>query len=145
KYERALELITEADLKPEIKAAAGRNFRYKQARVALARDNLQPARTIIEDYRSSAELKQIPAEVRQIHELDGLLAAAEGNFEEALAQFLLANQQNPRILFYAAQAAQKAGDLEQARDLADRAANFNGLNFNYAYVRSDARKLLSQL
>lgn len=145
KYERALELITEADLKPEIKAAASRNFRYKQARVALARDNLQPARTIIEDYRSSAELKQIPAEVRQIHELDGLLAAAEGNFEEALAQFLLANQQNPRILFYAAQAAQKAGDLEQARDLADRAANFNGLNFNYAYVRSDAQKLLSQL
>jgi tetratricopeptide (TPR) repeat protein len=144
KYEKAIEVINGADLKPEVKAAASRNFTYKQARVALAQGRLQDARTAIESYRSAAEMKQIPAELRQIHELDGLLATAENDFESALSFFLRANQQNPRILYYAAKAAYSAGRTDQGRDLADRAANFNGLNFNYAYVRTKAQKLANE-
>lgn len=39
------------------------------------------------------------------------------------------------------QAWKGAGDSARANTFAAKAANFNGLSFNYAYVRNKARKL----
>jgi tetratricopeptide (TPR) repeat protein len=53
----------------------------------------------------------------------------------------IANQQDPRILYFLALASKAAGDSARAATFATKAANFNGLNFNYGYVRAKARKL----
>jgi hypothetical protein len=52
-----------------------------------------------------------------------------------------ANQQDPRILYLMAVAAKGAGDSARAATLAAKAAKFNSLNFNYAFVRSKARTI----
>jgi hypothetical protein len=52
-----------------------------------------------------------------------------------------ANQQDPRILYLTAIAWQSAGDARKAAAFAAKAAKFNGLAFNYAYVRNSAAKI----
>jgi tetratricopeptide (TPR) repeat protein len=54
---------------------------------------------------------------------------------------IAANQQDPRILYFLALVSKAAGDSARAATFATKAANFNGLNFNYGYVRAKARKL----
>ena len=49
------------------------------------------------------------------------------------------------MLYYMALAARASGDGTQARELAQKAANFNGLNINYAYVKEEAQQLLAEL
>jgi Flp pilus assembly protein TadD len=66
---------------------------------------------------------------------------AQKNFKQAVEEFTQANQQDPRVIFLTAQAYPAAGDLAQARALAKKAADFNGLNPTYAFVRAKAKKL----
>ena len=45
------------------------------------------------------------------------------------------------MLYLRALALQGAGDAAQSRALAAKAASFNALGFNYAFVRSKAQRL----
>jgi hypothetical protein len=47
------------------------------------------------------------------------------------------------VLYLTALAHEGNGDKEQAREACERAANFNGLNFNYGYVRASAQEMLA--
>ena len=49
--------------------------------------------------------------------------------------------QDPRILYLTAVALREAGDAKKASAVAAKAAKFNGLSFNYAFVRSKAGKI----
>jgi hypothetical protein len=44
-------------------------------------------------------------------------------------------------MFLTAAAMRAAGDAQKAATLAAKAAKFNGLNFNYAFVRAKAGKV----
>jgi tetratricopeptide (TPR) repeat protein len=73
------------------------------------------------------------------------LAMAAGDAAAAVTHLEQANQQNPRVLLLLAEAYRDQGLLDQARELAGRAADFNGLGMNYAYARRAAKKLQSEL
>jgi hypothetical protein len=51
-----------------------------------------------------------------------------------------ANQRDPRVLLLMARASQGAGNNERAAVLANKAAHFNELSFNFAYVKSKAAR-----
>ena len=87
----------------------------------------------------------IPFELRQHHELEGRLAMAAGDAAAAVPHLEQANQQDPRVLLLLAEAHREQGMLEEARDYASRAADYNGLGINYAYARLAARKLAAEL
>jgi Flp pilus assembly protein TadD len=53
-----------------------------------------------------------------------------------------ANQQDPRVLLALGEAYAAAGNAEAARKTFERAANFNGLGFTYAFVRGKAQAKL---
>jgi Flp pilus assembly protein TadD len=86
--------------------------------------------------------RNAPFELRQQHELAGLIALAEKRPAEAVQEFARANQQDPRILYLTAVALREAGDLQKANVVAAKAAKFNGLAFNYGYVRTKAAKIV---
>ena len=86
-------------------------------------------------------MKNVPFEVQQQHELAGLIALAEKRGAAAAQEFKAANQQDPRILYLTAMAMQEAGDAQRASALAAKAAKFNGLSFNYGFVRNKAAKV----
>ncbi len=80
--------------------------------------------------------------MRQLHELRGSIALADKRGAEAVKELAQANQQDPRVLYLTALAFRESGDARQSAVFAKKAARFNGLSFNYAYVRSKAATLV---
>ncbi len=144
-YQQSVETMGRADVSDEVKGNARRNHDYFVARVALGQGDLTAARESVNAYAAAVEAKQIPFEVRRVHELEGLIALHEEDYEGAVSHLEQANQQNPRILYHLARACNGAGDVERARALAEQAGNFNQLNVNFAYVRDKARELAAEL
>ncbi|UCC71013.1 MAG: tetratricopeptide repeat protein [Gemmatimonadota bacterium] len=144
-FQRSVETMEGADVPDEVKEATRRNHLYDAVRVALMSDDLATARTETEAYGEQVRMHNIPFEVRQHHELLGMIALHEEDYETAIAEFAQANRQDPQVLLMSAKAHQNAGHDEEARALLEQAANFNQLNFNYAYVRAKAQKMLSEM
>lgn len=141
KYKLQMETVDQAKLPEAVKVAARRNALFDQGRVALAKKDLAGAKAIAADYGKQVAVKKLPFEVKQVHELNGLIASAEGKHAAAAAELEKANLQDPRVLFNLASAYQGKGDEKKAKETAKRAADFNGLSPNYAYVRAKAKQL----
>lgn len=141
----SVQLVGTAGVPDDFTANTQRNFLYWKARVALKQDRLDDARAELTAYREQVEQRQVPFELRRLHELDGELALAGGDSVAALESLRQANQQDPRILLLTAQAHQAAGNLEEARKFAAQAAHYNGLVVGYAFVREPALSLLEAL
>jgi tetratricopeptide (TPR) repeat protein len=145
KFTEAVEVMARAKVPTAVKEAARRNSLFNLGRVELAKNDLAAAKASSETYAKTVDVKQVPFEVRQSHELAGLVALAAKDYPEAIAELKQANQQNPRVLYSLALAYQGNGDAERAKKACRQAADFNSLNFNYAYVRTKARKMLDTM
>jgi tetratricopeptide (TPR) repeat protein len=141
KYTNAVAVSDRSQLPDEVKEATRRNHVFESGRIAVARHDVPAARARAAEYARQVAVRKAPFEVRQQHELAGLIAMEEKRFAAAAQEFAKANQQDPRVLFLAALAWQAAGNAPRAARFAGRAANFNGLNFSYGFVRSQARKV----
>jgi len=139
-YNKAVQIIEQSSVPPELKAATKRNHVFEEARVAVAKGDLQTAKARAAEYGKLIAGRNAPFESRQQHELAGLIALAEKRPADAVQELTRANQQDPRILYLTAIALRDAGDLQKAAAFATKAAKFNGLAFNYGYVRTKALK-----
>lgn len=144
KYTEAVEVMDKADVPDEVKEATRRDRLREEARVALKKGDLETAESKADAYRAAVEAKSIPFELWQAHELDGMIALEKEDFASALSSLEKANQQNPRVLFLMAVALQGQGEGDKAQAMCKRAAEFNGLGVNYAYVRSEAKQMLAE-
>ena len=143
KFREQLATIDKAEVAAQVKEATHRQGLFDEARVALARSDLATAKAKAGAYRTAVDVKKIPFEVRQSHELAGRIALAEKNYPAAATELRQANQQDPRVLYLTAVALQGKGDAQGATDLGLRAADFNGLSNTYGYVRGKAKAMLS--
>ncbi len=132
-YAGAVAAIAQAQVPEEVKQATRRNQIFEESRLAVARGDLATARAKAGEYARDVAVKRVPFELRQQHELAGLIATAEKNYTAAVDELKRANQQDPRVVYLTALALQGAGDSRQAQALAKKAAQFNGLNFNYGF------------
>ncbi|HEY3123008.1 MAG TPA: tetratricopeptide repeat protein [Thermoanaerobaculia bacterium] len=139
-FESALKTIEDSSLSQEIKENNRRLIHYNLARVALVRKDLAGAKTEAEEFRKGAEASNNPAQVRLSHELTGMIALAEKDYDKALVELPQANQQNPQNLYRMCQAYQAKGDKEKAKEMCTKAAEFNSLPaLNYAFIRTKAK------
>jgi tetratricopeptide (TPR) repeat protein len=141
KYAAAVAAMDTADVPGEVKEATRRNLIFEQGRLAVARKDLAGAKAKSAEYAKQVAAKANQFEEFQVHQLAGLIGLAANDVRTAVAELQQANPQDPQVLYQLALAAQAAGDAAGAKALATRAANFNALNFNYAYVRAKARQL----
>ena len=141
KYGKAVEVSEAAQLPAEAKAATRRNHLFEQARVAVARHELATAKAKAADYGKEVAVRRVPFEVRQQHEIEGLIALEEKRYAAAVQAFGKGNQQDPCILYLTAVALKGAGDAARAAEMTGKAAAFNQLSFNYGYVRAKALKM----
>ena len=133
-------MIEESNLSAEIKDNTRLFHHYNLARVALGKKDLAAAKSAAAEFRRGAEAAQNAAQIRQAHELAGMIALAEKNFDQALAELAQANQQDPYNLYRLCQAHRGKGDAARAKELCTRAAEFNSLPaLNYAFVRTKAK------
>jgi len=140
KYSEAVKVMENSQLPEPLKAAARRNQVFEEARVAVAKNDLATAKSKATEYEQQIQVRRAPFELRQQHELAGLIALAEKRYGAAMAEFEHANQRDPRVLLLMARATQGSGSTEAAAALANKAAHFNELSFNFAYVRSKASR-----
>jgi hypothetical protein len=139
-YAESVTVINAAQVPDAVKAATRRNHIFEEARLAAARNDLATAKARAGEFTRLTMPRKAPAETRQRHELAGLIAFGEKRYAAAVEELSAANQQDPRILYLTAVALRGAGNAAKARAVAEQAAKFNGLGFNYAYVRAKAMK-----
>jgi tetratricopeptide (TPR) repeat protein len=135
-YKLSVAVLEKSQVPEEVKAAARRNLIFEEGRVAVMKNDLATARMRSAEYAKQAEIKKRPFEVRQQHELAGMIELAEKRGDAAVAEFKQANQQDPRILYMTSQALTVAGKSDEAAKFSNKAEKFNGLSFDYAYLRN---------
>jgi tetratricopeptide (TPR) repeat protein len=142
-YAKSIEMMDQSTVSDAVKEGARRNILFDEGRVALVRGDLDSAREIAATHGELVKAKQVPFEMRQHHELMGMIALAEGDAVTAGTHLEQASLQNPRVLYLLAKAHQAQDNTEEARAYCEKAANFNGLNANYPYVRRAAHEMLA--
>ena len=143
-YEEGLRMTTgDARLSQEAKDNAALFHHYNLARVAVGKKDFATAKTETETFRRGAEAAKNQNQIKQAHELAGMTALAEKNYDVAIAELLQSNQQNPNNLYLLGEAYQGKGDAAKSKDLFTKAAKFNSLpQLNYAFVRTKANNRL---
>jgi len=145
RYGEAVRAIELAAVPDEVKEATRRTYLYHLAEVALAGGDLETAAARIDTYRAATDDIDLPFEIRRGEELTGRLALAREDYATALAHLEQANQQDPRVLYWTALACRGVGDRKRAVHLSYRAANWNSLGLNYAFIYHRARALVEEL
>jgi tetratricopeptide (TPR) repeat protein len=144
RFEKAVAVSDEAETPDAARAAFRRNALFNTARVALAKGDLEAARAQAEEYASRVAEHSVRFEQWQSQHLNGLVALAAKDADAAVAALQQANPLDPRVQYALARAYAEKGDTEAAEQACRQAAEHNALNFNYAYVRDDARKMLGE-
>ena len=143
RYAEAVSTIDKADVPQQLKDATHRNYLFEQGRLAVAKNDLPTAKAKAGEYATQIAIRKVPFEVRQSHELSGLINLADKKPSVAVEAFKQSNQQDPRIIYLTSVAAQQAGDTQTASALLAKAAKFNGLSFNYGYIKGKVTKTMS--
>jgi len=144
KFTQAREEVLNSDRSDEIKRNARLGYLFNEGRVAVAKKDFEKAKANQKEYALGAEANNNQFQIWASHQLAGIIALAEGNYDTAIAEFQQANQQNTYNLYRMALAYQKKGDKANAKKWFETVANFNQLNnLNYSFVRTQAKDMLA--
>jgi tetratricopeptide (TPR) repeat protein len=144
-YNQVPKIILDSNLPDEIKEL-GRNYhKYQIAKIALTLGDLTTAKKNAQEYEARAtELGNQP-QIWAYHRLNGMIAMKEKEYDQALAEYNRANQQNPYIIYQIAMAYRDKGDMLLAKKYLTRAAHFNIVNsMEYAFIRKRAENMLQK-
>ena len=144
KFEESMKLVDRSKASDAVKEAARRNHLFDLGRVAVLKGDLATARATAAKYSTAVEAKQVPFEVRQAHELAGLIAIHAKEWDTALGELGKAGAQNPRVTYLTGLAWQGKGDATKAADAFRAVSEYNQLNGLYAFVRPQARRQLAR-
>ena len=141
RFEQAVQVVDASGLSPEVKENTRFVHRYNAARVAIATGDLATAKRENEAVMREAKARDNPFRIRLGHEVAGMAALAEKNWDAALTHLAEANQQDPYNLYRQGQAYAGKGDRAKAEAMFASAVGFNQLpTINSALVRMKARK-----
>ncbi|HTE49275.1 MAG TPA: tetratricopeptide repeat protein [Kofleriaceae bacterium] len=143
-FKAQLETSERSSAPADVKEQVRRNALFNDARVALARGDLPGAKHKAREYAAKVAARKVPFEVWQTHEIAGRIALVEKKYGVAVAELRKANQQDPRVLYHLGLALDAKGDRAGAKQALARAANFNALGGNYAFVRRKAKEMLAR-
>ena len=145
-YEKSVALRGEANIPDSAKAQVRRDRFSNGARVALGKSDFAAAKQQAGSFGELADSTGNPNQVRLYHELLGMIALAENEFDKAVEELQQANQLNPYNLYRLARAYQGKNDKEKARQLCEQIEGLNSLNnLNYGLVRHHAQRILASL
>jgi tetratricopeptide (TPR) repeat protein len=140
-FEHSLQLLQNPTFSKEIQDNAQLVHHYNLGVIAAGKADYKTAKAEAAEFAAGAEASKNPALVRQSHEISGIIALAEKNYDAAISELQQANQQNPQDTYRLAQAYAAKGDKDKAQALFAQAAGFNSLpQLNYAFVRVKAQK-----
>jgi tetratricopeptide (TPR) repeat protein len=136
RYRQAHALMASSSLAADVKQDDEVARHYDVARVALARHDVAAARADAAAYESGAAARKNDARIRQSHELNGLVALEEKQFDASLQELARADQESPAVWYAMARAYAGKGDSVKAKQLSEQAVHLNVLpTFPYVFTR----------
>ncbi len=142
RFEQAVQVVEASQLSSEVKGNGKLIHRYNAARVAVATGELATAKREGDAFLRASQAGKNRFQIRLGHEVAGLIALEEKNYDAALAHLQQANQQDPYTLYRMGLAYDGKGDRAKAKEMFRSAADFNQLpTLNSAFAREKARKL----
>ena len=146
KYTQAKDEVLKSDRSDEIKNNARLGFLYNEGKVAAAKGDLAKAKANQLEYAKGAQANNNQFQLWLSHELAGIIALAEKDYDKAIAEFGQANQQDTYNLYRIGLAYKEKGDKVKAREMFDKVAKYNQLtNLNYSFVKAQAQKILASM
>ena len=147
RFEEAIKTIEASDLADEVKANNRRFFLFNSAHAALKKGDLETAKAKAEEFRSVVEAANAPLQIKLSHQLAGMIALEEKDYDTAVAELQQAAFGfNPHNHYRLALAYKGQGNMESAREQFEKAANFNGLDgLAYAFIRTKAQQMLEKM
>ena len=140
--DKALKLAQSSTLPDAIKANIALFHHSGSARVALARKDVTAAKTEAAEYSKTALSSGNSFQVKQAHELAGMIALQEKNWDTAISELEQASQQNAYNHYRMCLAYQGKGDMAKAAEHCGVAAHFNPLpELNFSFIHAKAAKL----
>lgn len=139
-FDKAIALVDASNL-PDANKANQHLFRHNAlARVALAKGDLSAAKRETAEF-STVALKGGPFQVKQAHELAGMIALQSKDWDTALTELGQASQQNVYNVYRQCLAYQGKGDAAKASETCGAAAKFYPLpELNYSFIHAKAAK-----
>jgi tetratricopeptide (TPR) repeat protein len=145
-FNRSLETMERSSLSQPVKDLAKLGHHFNVATVAVMKKDLKTARSEAAQFQKGAQALKNNFQVRRAHELAGMIALEERDFEKAISELKQANQLDPYNLYRLSLAYDGKKDSEKAKEFCTKAAKNNTLPaLNYAFVRSRATRRLSTL
>ncbi len=145
-YKESEDLIRQSGLPESIKQNFERAYIYYDVQIALLQNDLALAEKRRLEYEKTAQEMENPFQMRLAHEMAGQISIARGEYQAAVEQLEMANQQNAHNLYRIASAYEGMQKLEKAVEYYELAANFNGfMDLEYAFIRNDAAKKAAEL
>ena len=146
KYNQAVKTVEQSDLSEEVKDNTRRGYLFNAGRVAVKKKDFVTAKAKSAEYSKQVQAINNPFQIRLSHQLVGMIALEEKDYDKALQELQQANQQDPYNLYRMALAHKGKGDTEKAREFCTQAAKFNGLDgLNYAFIRNKAEQMLASM
>ncbi len=145
-YQKAYEVIVNSNLSEEIKNNALLNKLFIESILFSKKNKKQSSQKKAKQYQAKAkEMKNVNF-LRNSHELFGRIALENKKFESAIDELQQSNLQNPYNLYRLALAYYGNGNNEKAIEYLEKTVKYNALNnFNYAFCRNKAKKMLIDL
>ena len=141
-WEQAVKLAQGSTLPDDIKANIALFHHNGLARAALVAKDIATAKQEADAFGKSALASGGPGQVRQAHELAGMIALQEKNWDAALSELQQATQQDAYNMYRLCQAYQGKGDKDKAAASCTAAAHFNPLpELNFSFVHGKAAKM----
>src|SRR6185437_154734 len=85
-FEKLLKMTNDSGLSQEIKDNTALFNHYNLARVALGKKDLATAKTEADAFRKGTETKNNPLQVKQAHQLAGMIASEEKDYDKAISE-----------------------------------------------------------
>jgi tetratricopeptide (TPR) repeat protein len=143
-FARALKMTEDSNLSEAIKNNTRRFDHYNRTRVALGKKDVATAKVEAQEFWKLAEASNNPFQLKLAHELTGMIALDEKNYDKAISDLEQSNMQNPQDLYRLGLAYQAKGNRAKAHEYFTKAARFNSLPLiNLALIRTKAAKMMT--
>lgn len=145
-FDESMQTVQASTLGQEVKDNAKRIYLNNSARADLLKKNFEGAMAKSNELLELAQQTQNALQIKLAHELKGMIALAQKDYDSALAELNQANQLNPYNFYRMGLAYEGKGDKEKAKEYYAQAVNFNSLNdINLAFCRPKALKALDKI
>ena len=116
---------------------------YNEGVIAMKMNDFKTASEKADQYMNGVKAINNSNQIKTAHELMGLIALEQKKPDDCLTHFKETSQVDPYIMFFSAKAYNLKGDKQKAKELCEKAMNFNAVpNLNTTYARLYAKNML---